>query len=322
VTTGSIYENWLLDHRNHAADYDRVVSEIELVLQGGQVIVLMLLGQSGVGKTELLKDVAERFAEHVSDSGHPKILYVPFPTGATPDLLAERIIKQILGLPIVKWPRRELRDRARNLLRTAGVLVVILDETNHAAEARSKQPVQTKTNRQIADWIKEVKDLARVSFLMGGLSHSRRLLKDNEQLEGRALRPIDLAPYAWHVEEQRAAYAEMVAGFVGHARDEGWTVEIDHERLVRASYLCTGGLVGNVARLFARATVLSRSTKRMTAEVLAQAFATRFPERRGGNPFELDQITDEMLNGAHREVLERARSPFSHGRRTAGGARD
>jgi|GEM_PF-6808447 len=309
-----IYEGWLDDHLHYRAAYDRLVAEIELVLNGGPAIVAPVLGLSGTGKTELLKDIAERLADRLTSKGRPAVLVVSFPPGATAEAVAERIIKCILGIRTVKGTGYQLRERARELLAGSGTLVLILDEANHAAEARSTRSTQTKTNRLTADWIKEIVDVAMVSVVFSGLPHSRRLLTDNEQLEGRALRPIELNPYAWHIAEDRHAFHELVYAFAGHARASGWAIDMSNDMLVRATYMTGRGLVRPVRRLFERAVVLASASRVITNSVFATAFDHCFQESVSGNPFTLEKITDEMLNAAHRQMLQSAHEPQRRGR--------
>jgi hypothetical protein len=320
MTEVNLYEDWVFDHLRYLAAHKLLVEEIELVLRGGPRVVVALLGPSGMGKSELLKDIGERFADRVTDTGRSIVLRVSFPAGSTSDAVAARIIMEILGLPIVKGSRSDKRERAIRLLKSSGIRVVVLDETNHAAEARSTRATQTNANRLTADWIKEIVEEAKVSVILAGLPHSRRVLTDNEQLEGRALRPIEMHPYAWHIETDRGAFCRLVEGFAGYARANGWTFTMPPDHLIRATYLTSRGLVRPVKDLFQRALTLSGKDRTVTAAVFARAFDRLFAERPIGNPFELEKITDEMLNAAHRQLLNAIHEPMQHKRQRKGHA--
>jgi len=315
MTDALIYETWVCDHLHYATALDMLMEEIELVLRKGPRTVAMLLGPSGMGKTELLQDIEVRFSDRSTETGRPAVFYVAFPAGTTSDAVAARIIKKILGIPIVKGTAAELRERAIRLLASSGIQVLILDEANHAAEAHSTRATQTKANRLTADWIKEVVDDAKVSVVLAGLPHARRLLTDNEQLEGRALRAIELNPYAWHIDGDRVAFCGLVGEFVGYARHRGWTISVPDDHLTRATYLTCRGLVRPIRRLFERALILSEKDRTVTASVLARAFDKCFPERLVGNPFELETIPDQLLNDAHRQLLHAIHEPLQSNRR-------
>jgi hypothetical protein len=314
VSTELIYEGWVCEHLHYLSAYDNLMEEVKLVLHGGPRIVALVLGLSGSGKTEMLKDITEEFAGRVSATGHPAVLYVSFPPGTTADAVASRIIKKVLGVPVVTGTAAERREMAIRVLASSGVQVLILDEANHAAESRSTRATQTKANRLTADWIKEIVEVGKVSVVLSGLPHSRRLLTDNDQLEGRAMRPIEMRPYAWHVEKDRHAFKELVDNFTGLACASGWQVAVPSDLLTRATYLTSRGLVRPVRRLFERAVLAGRKGEALGAAVFARAYDKCFAERLCGNPFELEKISDEMLNAAHRQLLQSTHEPAHHQR--------
>ncbi|MBA2960518.1 MULTISPECIES: TniB family NTP-binding protein [Ramlibacter] len=319
MTELAIYDEWVFDHARYAGAREALLEEVDLVLQGGPRMIAMLLGPSGMGKTELIVDLVASFEDRLTETGHPLVLHVSFPAGSTADALAACIIKKIRNIRLVKGSGAERRESAIGLLQDSGIQVLILDETNHAAEARATRATQTKANRLTADWIKQIFDRAKVSVVMAGLSHSLRLLTDNDQLEGRALRPIEMKPYAWHIDADRKAFRDLVAAFSGQAIEHGWTLDINEDRLSRAAYLASRGLVRPVARLFERAVIVTGKGGTLTEKVFARAYDKCLPERQIGNPFELEEITDEMLNAAHRQLLQKINEPMQdqdRGRRT------
>jgi hypothetical protein len=319
MTENKIYEGWVYDHQHYLTAYEDLREEVELVLRGDQKIVAMLLGHSGTGKTEMLRDIEQQFADRVTHSGHPCVLYVSFPAGSTSDSVATRIIKAIRKVPVVKGTAFERRESAKGLLHKAGILLLILDETNHPVELRSARSTQTKANRLTADWIKELfegdKDWDGVSVILSGLPHSRRLLQDNDQLESRAMRPIEVKSYAWHIEADRRAFKELVKAFSGNATESGWTISIPDDHLARAVYLAGRGLVRPVKRLFERAVLVTGKGGALTEQVFVRAYDKCIPERLVGNPFELKQITDDMLNAAHRQLLASLHEPSQRDRK-------
>lgn len=127
------FKGWICKHDHYNVVVDALAEEIARTLAGGDPFMFMLLGQSRAGKSELLKDVAARNSGRLSESGHPQVLRVPMPTVVTRDALALRIIETVLGTADFKG---SLREMARGLLADSGILVILLDETNHLAEKR------------------------------------------------------------------------------------------------------------------------------------------------------------------------------------------
>jgi hypothetical protein len=270
----------------------------------------MLAAQSGSGKTELLKDVCASFANDSGRLDKRRVQMVSFPSGTTADALAGRIIRALRPDSWHQLRTSQVRDFSRELLVNEDIGVLLLDEANHITELRSKRSVQTKTNRDTADYLKECVELSRISIVIAGLTHSSRLLLDNEQLEGRALRPIELRPYRWFDEEERRHFSELCAAFLGRAGEMGWRIEMPMPLLMKALYLASGGLTGRVYRMLDRATLNSVKTKVLTFEVMAKAFSERLRELTAGNPFAMTEIKDETLNTAHRKVQELGEEPL------------
>ncbi|MEY8688726.1 MAG: TniB family NTP-binding protein [Leptothrix sp. (in: b-proteobacteria)] len=298
-----IFAGWVVDHRDYVAAHDALSQEIDFALDGQAPFFQMLLGPSGMGKSELLKDLAAQYAPPEGSGERPSVLWIPIRTGSSADDLARTVIQATLGLATVRERKAALRERARLTLMSAGAKVVLLDEGNHSTEARASRHTQTKLNRQIADWLKELLELSGISVVVAGLVHAERMLTDNEQLQSRANRSVELLPYAWYKPEDRQVFADLINQFAGHVRMKGYTLEMDEGLMVKAIYLSSGGLIRPVVRLFERAVLLRQSTRQLDLGVFAQAFE-QCSTSHLDDPFRASKISDEMLNTAHRMALE------------------
>lgn len=300
------FKGWICKHDHYNLVLDALAEEVARALTGGEPFMFTLLGQSRAGKSEMLRDVEARNSDSRSLSGHPQVIYVPMPTELNRDALALRIVETVLGTADFKGP---LREMARRLLADSGTLVMLLDETNHLAEARRSRAAQSKENRALGDWIKEIFDMSKISIGLSGLPHSVSILADNEQLESRALRPMHLHPYDWSLDSDQKSFKKAVLAFVTRLKASGWAIEADSEAVTRGAYVCGGGLVGKVRDIFHGAAELGEHTKRLDLKLLAKAFDRRFPPLVIGNPFKLPTLTDVLLNEAHQKTLARGQAP-------------
>lgn len=301
------FKDWICEHGHYNVVLEGLAEEVDRALAGGEPFFFTLLGQSRAGKSEVLKDVMARNSANVSESQHPRVIRVPMPTDLKRDALATRIIETILGPADFKGPAR---DTARQLLRDSGTAVMLLDEANHLAEARRSRAAQSKENRGLGDWIKEIFDMSGISIGLTGLPHSESILLDNEQLGFRALRPLHLYPYSWSVDAEQAIFRKVVLAFVTRMNLAGWTIAMDSEMVTRGAYVCSGGLVGRVRDIFHGAAELGQKTKSLDQALLTKAFDRRFPVLAVGNPFKLTSLTDELLNESHRKTLVRGQAPI------------
>jgi hypothetical protein len=302
----TIFASWIFDHAQYKAVFDTLVEEIERVLEGSSPIIFPLLGDSRAGKTALLEDVVAHFAGHVSPSGHPRVLRVAMPSTASNEALAKRIIALILGDIPVKGKPHEIIERTRLTMEAAGILVLLLDETNHLVEKRATERAQTKENRHAADWFKELGDLSGISVVVAGLSHVIRMYVDNDQLENRGLVGARIEPYAWSVLQDRLQFQNMMRAGISHLREHGWKIDVTEDRLTRLAYLGGGGYIGKARDFLVRIEEVGRKSKCLDANLLSRAYKGKYRLDAHGDPLELEAISDVLLNGAHRKALERA----------------
>lgn len=305
MTYQSVFSGWVFEHAVYRRALERLTEKIDGVLDGGEPFVFPLFGLSGAGKTELLHDVSARYCRKVGPQGHPLVLNVSMPAASTGEALPKRIIATILGNVAHRGNRYEIRERAEKMLVGAGVRVLVLDELNHLVEARKSQSAQTIENRKVADWLKELVERHKISLVLAGLPHSQQILIDNEQMQRRAMRPVEIRPYNWFLKADREEFVGVIQAFVGRLVVEGWVVNADAERVIKACYVCSGGLVGHLRRLFANTEVLRKAKKVLDMDILAAVFDEHFPAYFDGNPFTAERISDAQLRKAYQGALER-----------------
>lgn len=302
----SIFEGWIYDHDQYTTIFETLAAEIERVLNGSSPIVFPLLGDSRAGKTALLKDIEARFADQVSPSGHRKVMFVPMPSAASNEALAVGIIQTILGDIQVKGKAYQILNQARETMKGAGVLVLLVDETNHLVEKMTTQKAQTKENRQTADWFKELGDISGISVVVTGLSHVSRMYADNDQLENRGLVGARINPYAWSVKADRDQFQNTMNAGIAHMREHGWSIGVEADLLTRVAYFGGGGYIGKARDFLVRIETIGNMHKKLDVALLSSAYKGKYPLDSYGDPTLLKTIDDVMLNGAHQKALQRA----------------
>lgn len=302
----SIFDGWIYDHNQYTTIFEVLAAEIERVLNGSSPIVFPLLGDSRAGKTALLKDIETRFADEVSPSGHRKVMFVPMPSAASNEALAVGIIQTILGNVQVKGKAYQILNQARETMKGAGVLVLLVDETNHLVEKMSTQKAQTKENRQTADWFKELGDISRISVVVTGLTHVSRMYADNDQLENRGLVGARIHPYAWSVKADRDQFKNTINAAIAHMKVHGWSIDVDADLLTRVAYFGGGGYIGKARDFLVRIETIGNMHKKLDVALLSSAYKGKYALDSHGDPTLLKTIDDVMLNGAHQKALQRA----------------
>lgn len=300
----SIYTDWLTAHPFFNDVQSRLSDEIQMRLDGHEPFILMLLGQSSAGKSEVIEDVLYQFKAKLTATGRLKVLRVFMPEDVDLKQLAIAIIEAILTIKYSSSTKVDPVKWAENLLETSGIMVLILDETNHQVEKYRTREAQTTANRKTADWLKMRFEKINLSIVLSGLPHTVSMFDDNEQLRNRGLRPIYLRPYDWSDGTQKKFFAAAVDNFIDRLEENQWTINIDRDDVHRGAYACGGGLIGAVFYLFEGVERFGKTTKALTFEVLKKAFDRKFDDSTRGNPFvNLKKFGDIELASIHQKIL-------------------
>ena len=298
----SIFNDWIFEHPNYRSAHTHLCNAIDLLIEKKNPFLFTLLGPSGSGKTELLKDVMARYAQ-ANSRGRSTSLMLSMPVAPAGDALPRKIIETLVGPLSIRVTGVEIRAMAARMLVQAEVRILVFDELNHLIEMRKGERAQTKENRRTADWFKELIDQHNISIVLAGLPHTVRFFADNEQFKRRAMRPVELLPYAWSIDCDREAFAQAVHAFVLHLQSEGWTIDVEPDLFVRACYLCSRGSVGGLHKLFSSVERSCRDRRELSALNFANAYETHFGMPGNFNPFESSDISNSQLNQTYLDGL-------------------
>lgn len=150
----------------------------QLYKQGGGVL---LVGQSGVGKTTLLNNYASHFPAY-SDGAKTVIpvLKVVCPSSATAHGFIGAIF-DALGYP--NPSKTDLADKTSKvikILKLYSVELLLIDEFQHAYYSRTLQDF-----RQLIDTLKNILSISKVACVLTGLNEADDVISTNEQVARR-----------------------------------------------------------------------------------------------------------------------------------------
>lgn len=159
---------------------------------------LLVVGQTGVGKTTLITDYVARHPREVTaESTVIPVLNAGIPAPATMKAMATELLAK-LGDPMAQRGTLSQQTwRLRRLLQFCGVRLIVLDEFNHFIDRDSD-----KVLRSVADWLKVLIDSTGIPMVLVGTLNSRSVLDANEQLRRRFGTHERLDPFHWNEEEE------------------------------------------------------------------------------------------------------------------------
>lgn len=288
----------------YVAAFEEILRLMSQHRQTGLAEHLLILGESGTGKTSLCNAlVAKHPRFSLPDRDMIPVLHVPIPAAATIGSATEAMLKR-LGDPAPHVGSNSAKTaRAITLAQNLGVELLIFDEAQHIHDRG-----QQRTQYAVGDWFKSLIDEINVPTVLIGLPRTELILQVNEQLRRRFSlcrslhlgqdedTPIDTECLQLFVSLGRTLPYQLVCG------DVGWS-ELGH-RL----YFGSDGRVGYVKKLMVSAMRLAhmRELREISPAVLEEAFAREVWRDGVGklNPFNTNFVFRR---------LDRYNEPFADG---------
>src|ERR1700686_4409195 len=161
-----------------------------------------IVGESGSGKTTIMSHFASLHpsVDHKWGVEAP-VLIAKVPARPTVKSLAETLLYR-LGDPL--WSRGNTVSksiRLRELLKRCRVRLLALDEFQHFVDVR-----QANIPNDVADWLKEQVEEAKLAIVVLGLQRCLEVLRQNEQLRRRFGATLHVGAFRWENKEERTVY--------------------------------------------------------------------------------------------------------------------
>lgn len=269
-----------------------------------------IVGESGSGKTTIISYFA---------SLHPRVdhkwgLEVPMlmakvPAGPTVKSFAETLLYQ-LGDPL--WSRGNTVSksiRLRELLKRCRVRLLALDEFQHFVDVR-----QASIPNDVADWLKEQVEEARLAIVVLGLPRCLEVLRQNEQLRRRFGATLNVGAFRWEAKEDRTTYRAFLRAVQEQLPEYSMPSLSDMDMAFRMHY-ASYGLIGYTMKIIRGAARIARCHPRgqITLRTLSQSFTENIWSERLDDPNPFIESFGSDKAPPLRLPSERTRVPGSGG---------
>lgn len=268
-------------------------------IESGTFEGLLIVAQSGGGKTALTEYYAAQFPRTMDDNGQViPVLVVATPENPTVKTFAQAILVA-LGDPAFDRGTAEAKtQRLIVLLKQCRISLLIIDEFQHFADGRSSEA------RRITDWLKNLLNAVRVPVVLFGLPRSIAVLRLNPQLRRRFSAPHYLRPFGLEKKE-----FEQLRGVLKtfHSALPIPCVSLNEVEMARRFYFATNGLIDAIVKIIdAAVSTYDVGTKEpLGLKHFAQAFRS---EIWGEAPDQLNPFCD----GASLRRLMAPREPYDN----------
>lgn len=240
-----------------------------------------LVGESGSGKTTILS----YFASLHPRVDHPwgvevPVLVAKVPARPTVKSFAETLLYR-LGDPL--WSRGNTVSksiRLRELLKRCRVRLLALDEFQHFVDVQRASIVN-----DVADWLKEQVEEARLAIVVSGLQRCLEVLRQNEQLRRRFGSTLRVSAFRWEVKEERTTYRAFLRAVQEQLPEFDMPPLADLDLAFRMHY-ASYGLIGYTMKIIRGAARVAggHPYRQITLRTFAQSYAEHVWAERLGEP--------------------------------------
>lgn len=240
----SIAEKIVVPHRHFLDAVTRVAQARTLALHGAEPRRILLVGESGAGKTLIARYIQS--CHPVRRDGERlirPILYVETPPTPSLKSFGESLLIA-LGDPFAhRGSSNEKLVRALELIKLQRVELMIFDEFQHFLDNNRASSISA-----VADWFKSLIDDTHVPCLLMGLPRCEAILKVNEQLRRRFSSRIELPQFSIDSENDEMEF-RTVLNEIDFALPTEHRSNFAHIDTARRLYFASNGLIGYIKKL-------------------------------------------------------------------------
>lgn len=233
---------------------------------------LRLLGQSGLGKTFLLKEYRDAFpAVRNSKGTHVPVALLTIPSAPTVKGIYIAFLES-LGLHGAIGTVEALRHRSRVLCSACGVELFLVDELNHLTDRG-----QIRTREAVGDALKEMLETLNIPTVFSGASRSHIIFDTNMQLRSRVMASLTLR--AFNLEERFEDLRGFISALAEVDQDEETANWLSSPGVASRIFFATDGIHRGITRFVIQVgSAICKGKTSQDLELLAKIFREYFWE--------------------------------------------
>jgi len=268
--------------------FAQIETNLKLYRATGVAQNLLILGESGTGKTSLAQSFTQRYPKEIlPERDLIPVLFVSVPPAATIAGTVEAVLSQLGDRDSERGTVSVKTARAVKIARACGVEMMLFDEAQHIQDRG-----RTYSQYFVGDWLKSFMDALRLPVTLLGLPRTQVLLQVNEQLRRRFTHRLPLSVHQAGSDSNEENSLKLFTALAAELpmpldpRPYGW------RELGLRLHFATDGRIAYVKLLLINAYshAVSLSETRISTQELQHAFTAAIWELGIGalNPFHKD----------------------------------
>lgn len=270
------------------------------MVMGFSGMTLLIVGESGVGKTRILDFLSQSMQPcRTADGWLRPLVRVNVPASPTAISLFEAVLAALGDPKPEQGTRSKKKFRLFKMLSEQEVRVLQLDDFQHFYDRDSQRVLF-----EASEALKEILTAFPLALVCAGLPDAERVMKANEQLKRRHMAPVRISRFNWSLPDSRKEMKGVLLAFSACLPDLEWP-DMKSEEVGIRFFLATGGIMDFIAKLFGYVEhrAADGRLKEVTMEVLAHGWKSvlAHAQDEAECPFALKEVSDRE-NRIHRAL--------------------
>jgi energy-coupling factor transporter ATP-binding protein EcfA2 len=266
----------IVQHPRFQELHDKIAECLEATAEDGEPQCLCLVGETGVGKTTLVRNYETAYPRFETRLGtQVPVLYLETPHPITVKGMTSAMLHALGDPRAFKGTQPEMNARLQGFLADCGTRLVILDDFHHLIDKQTNYIL-----RDVSEWLKVlIKNTGIVYIVVGIEGETERILKANPQLSRLFVRE-QLLPFSWQVENPDTVvkFSQLIS-YVQATLEITLAEEEPLPVLLFRVHQATDGVMSHIMNLFRQARRVQRRNGQEGQPVSLAALATAYEER-------------------------------------------
>jgi hypothetical protein len=292
-------QNKIIEHPKFTLTIREIARLHERGKEAGVADSMLLVAQSGTGKSTALKYYEERFPRTESKRGtRIPVLRVGTPESPTVKTLAEAVLVAMGDPAAAKGTASAKTNRIVHFFKECDVELLFIDEFQHFYDGQ-----RAAESRRVSDWLKNLINMVGIPVILAGLPRSIAVVNANLQLRRRFGAPLYMPPFGFDNQDERLEFRGVLRGI--QSRLPVPCTDLSESNMAQRFYFASHGLLDFVVKIIDDA--VSRTSPDSGEPLTQQDFEAAFKRTIW---LDAPDHLNPFSKGATLRLLNRTLEPF------------